>query len=690
MPSRRVPIASPASAGCASALLSTVLHLLVAGSPAISAAGSAAAPVPVLPVQRHVGRWSAPPHRIPTARMFDSPIVGNGDAGITFGGPPSQTTFYASSNSFWSANSVVDARPDFSEKPGGAESYTQVRIGDWSLEVPALASNSSYAAVQDLWRATVNATYSNPHCTLSHETFIARDTEDDNLAVTTLTASGSECGTATLTLRSGYLAGKYGPTHAGVNQSSRTLLISRDSVTTRFNKLTAAPCFVSGQQINSQNWSVSWQDMTSPSSTPNGSLALVDGRCIKLATQHAGEPSLTIGDCVDDGSGSVGSGWHLAHAGPGLPTPPPVPPGPAPVPPPPLNGYIAMPGYVGGQHGQPPTHVPGNPIMFHCSNNSGPEAQCLHEAAAACTAAGANCTSFGMYWEPSKSWSIELFTAPQTKGSFLDAGWTSWRKQSAEGPPAPAPPPPQPAGLVLTDVSGQCAGLDGNGEFLQSESCASATRWGYDLESGHLYSLAVGDHKWGGGRCLTAVEPNPLVAAAMALRVVDSDGQPIALSGTPVTDGNRTSSMNISLDGLAGKAIRILTAIITQGNCTGCKPDVQDIESAAELLVNTRSQDVQAVVSSHQAWWKEYWQAGAKIDLGPQWQRLEGFYVSASMCPFRRRSDSVAHQACWVVAHVLPLCSMGCSTRLGAHLVPIALPLGYGGRKSKSKIKLLS
>ena len=71
--------------------------------------------------------------------MFDSPIVANGDVGMTFGGKPEATRFYVSSNSFWSANGVVDSRPDFQQKPGGAESYTQLRIGDVLLSVPALA-----------------------------------------------------------------------------------------------------------------------------------------------------------------------------------------------------------------------------------------------------------------------------------------------------------------------------------------------------------------------------------------------------------------------------------------------------------------------------------------------------------------------------------------------------------------------
>ena len=171
------------------------------------AALAASTAEPQLPVQRHVGLWTSPPQRIPTAMMFDSPIVANGDAGVTFGGPPSLTTFYASSNSFWSANQNVDARPNFQDKPGGSESYTQVRVGDFKLGVPSLNGTAvTYAAAQDLYRATVNATYTGAGCTLSHSTYIAAG--DDNLAITTLTASGGACGLANITLQSGYLQGK--------------------------------------------------------------------------------------------------------------------------------------------------------------------------------------------------------------------------------------------------------------------------------------------------------------------------------------------------------------------------------------------------------------------------------------------------------------------------------------------------
>ena len=443
--------------------------LLLVGAAAAAGGGG-------LPVQRHVGRWAAPPRRVPTAMMFDSPIVGNGDAGITFGGPPNATTFYAASNSFWSANQQVDARPNFQQKPGGAESYTQVRHGDFRLSVPSLRG-AEYAAAQDLYRATVNATYTAPGCTLSHSTFIASG--HDNLAVTTLAAVGGKCGDANITLTSGYLQGKYGPTHAGLKGS--TLLVSRDSVTTRHNKLTASYCFIAGQQINSQRW-------------VNGStLRLVDDRCLVTVDGTNGS-KLTIGEC----SAGDKEGWRLAAKG---------------------------------------------------------------------------------------------------------------------------------AGLVITSsAAGKCAGLDANGEFLEAADCDNATVWAYDAPSKHLYSIAAGEHKWGHGRCLTAVEPNPFVVAAMALRVVDSSGAAVPLLASATSPELHHSSLSLSLDHLQGP-LTILTAIITQGDCTGCDPEVSDPEGSAMALVEKHAKDNAASArAAHAAWWSDYWQAGAKIDLGPQRSRLEGFY----------------------------------------------------------------
>ena len=207
-----------------------------------------------------------------------------------------------------------------------------MRIGDVQLSVPAL-KGGSYAAAQDLYHATVNATYVAPACTLSHESFVARAESQDNLAITRLVATGADCGNATITLRSGYLAGKYGPTHAAVQESSSTLTVSRHSVTTRHNKLTAAPCFIAGQQADSQRWIATNGTAIGSSSglAKANKLRLVDGRCIRASTRTP-NLALTIGDCAAEDSGGAGIGWHLLPMGPGGVAPPAPPPSPGPSP----------------------------------------------------------------------------------------------------------------------------------------------------------------------------------------------------------------------------------------------------------------------------------------------------------------------------------------------------------------------
>ena len=101
-----------------------------------------------------------------------SPLIGNGDVGVTFCGPANHTTFFLASNSFWAPNVDVDGRPSqltapkpgMGSPPGGQESYVTQRIGDLSLLVPALSQSSSYA----------DRTPTTPRST--HRSMIARST----------------------------------------------------------------------------------------------------------------------------------------------------------------------------------------------------------------------------------------------------------------------------------------------------------------------------------------------------------------------------------------------------------------------------------------------------------------------------------------------------------------------------------
>eukprot|EP01043_Picozoa_sp_COSAG02_P101328 COSAG02_NODE_37382_length_442_cov_1.379009_1_plen_79_part_00 len=48
-----------------------------------------------MPVQHHVGRWTGDPKACPTTYQIPgSPLIGNGDVGVTFCGPANHTTFF--------------------------------------------------------------------------------------------------------------------------------------------------------------------------------------------------------------------------------------------------------------------------------------------------------------------------------------------------------------------------------------------------------------------------------------------------------------------------------------------------------------------------------------------------------------------------------------------------------------------
>eukprot|EP01052_Picozoa_sp_SAG31_P001662 SAG31_NODE_56_length_29726_cov_41.443312_12_plen_442_part_00 len=408
--------------------------------------------------------------------------------------------------------------------------HVQLRIGDVQLTVPAFGNRrrgAAYSATQDLFRATINASYSvGSACTLSHESWIARSADDtagdDNVLVTGVIASGGNCGIANISLNSGFLAGKFGPTHAAIEgvagSSGTTLSVSRSSVSTIHNALTASNCFNAGQQADSQRWNIG------TSETP--SIALVDGRCIEtVVVTSAGVNSskIAIGQKAD-----AACSWHLTK----------------------LKAILA-----------------------------------------------------------DEQLPSLLTTAPSSSVGVS--------------------PPTMPAGLVLMDASGSCAGLDANGEFVAKVNCATATRWLYDATSKHLFR-SDSSNDWGShAACLTAVEPNPLVVAALATRLIDSSGNPIVDSSSrSATDGLTSSWFTVDLDSPAFEngTVYLVTSIVTQGDCTGCRSKTNDPEAAATTLLNKHASSLSDLQEQHMKWWTDYWTHGAKVDLGPDWNQIEGFY----------------------------------------------------------------
>lgn len=99
-------------------------------------------------VSRHEGVWTAPPRRVPSGAVSDAPLLGNGDIGVLIGGAPEKQQFFISKCDFWRP------QPDFPW-------FSPALLGGLDLDIPSL-KGASYKAVQDIAKAEVRQTFSQP------------------------------------------------------------------------------------------------------------------------------------------------------------------------------------------------------------------------------------------------------------------------------------------------------------------------------------------------------------------------------------------------------------------------------------------------------------------------------------------------------------------------------------------------
>ncbi len=57
-------------------------------------------------VSRHKGVFTSPPTRVPSKKVTDGILLGNGDMGVVISGDPSEQRFWLSMNDFWKAMRV--------------------------------------------------------------------------------------------------------------------------------------------------------------------------------------------------------------------------------------------------------------------------------------------------------------------------------------------------------------------------------------------------------------------------------------------------------------------------------------------------------------------------------------------------------------------------------------------------------
>jgi alpha-L-fucosidase 2 len=112
---------------------------------------------------RHAAIFNWPAEHVPSKRMADGPLLGNGDLGIALGGLPDEQFFHIGKNDFWS-----------------------VPVGALRLRIPAL-QDATYRQEQDLAQAEVRGEFTRGKVQVKTRSWVAAS---ENLLVTEITSAG--------------------------------------------------------------------------------------------------------------------------------------------------------------------------------------------------------------------------------------------------------------------------------------------------------------------------------------------------------------------------------------------------------------------------------------------------------------------------------------------------------------------
>jgi len=94
-------------------------------------------------VDAHKISFNAPARHVPTDKMPDAPLLGNGDIGVAIAGNPDSLSFYIGKNDFW-----------------GVKTAAPMTVGKIQIIVPTLAG-ATYTATCDMRRAVWEGTFAN-------------------------------------------------------------------------------------------------------------------------------------------------------------------------------------------------------------------------------------------------------------------------------------------------------------------------------------------------------------------------------------------------------------------------------------------------------------------------------------------------------------------------------------------------
>ncbi|WP_336775661.1 glycosyl hydrolase family 95 catalytic domain-containing protein [Paenibacillus sp. MMO-58] len=124
-------------------------------------------------VKKYKGIFTEPPRTVPSDKVVDSPVIGNGDLGVTISGRPEQQRVWISKTDFWKAQKMY---------PNGSPCL----LGGIDIHIPDLI-NASYYCEQRLDKAKVVSTFHGPAASVYMTSWISAW---DNALIVELSCEG--------------------------------------------------------------------------------------------------------------------------------------------------------------------------------------------------------------------------------------------------------------------------------------------------------------------------------------------------------------------------------------------------------------------------------------------------------------------------------------------------------------------
>lgn len=124
-------------------------------------------------LEKYKGIFKELPKNVPSDKVVDGPLIGNGDIGVVISGPPEQQRLWISKTDFWKAKLIY---------PNGSPCL----IGGIDIHIPEL-SGASYYSEQRLLEAKVVSTFHGDSSTVTTSAWVSAT---DNVLVVELTCEG--------------------------------------------------------------------------------------------------------------------------------------------------------------------------------------------------------------------------------------------------------------------------------------------------------------------------------------------------------------------------------------------------------------------------------------------------------------------------------------------------------------------